>query len=291
MLKAGFWAATEGNRMKNVSLALVVSLTVAMLTAGPARAVTVMYEFKNAPGTYGSSGWSSYTYNDLTGEFEDQGSHSYGDEVTFSGTFTIDTAKIPGAYVYQSPATTIISGANKFISSTLTSSNPLLGNLSTFGDYAGSSTTMTGTHTFLYDYTLLSEDSTYWDEDRTRLKTYRNVNAMNQLFRGGDGAKTIDVDGYGLPDFENTSPQYFNSFIFTSTDFYDEGGTFLKTDYYTYGFNGLATVKITRSDQVVATVPEPDQWAMLIAGFGLIGGAMRVSRKARVQAPAVAADG
>jgi len=50
-------------------------------------------------------------------------------------------------------------------------------------------------------------------------------------------------------------------------------GTFALTDYYTGG-----NLTLTVTPVGVSSVPEPASWAMMIGGFGVIGGAMRRRR-------------
>lgn len=52
-------------------------------------------------------------------------------------------------------------------------------------------------------------------------------------------------------------------------------GTYSLVDYYTGGGSFTLTI-----GDVVTAVPEPASWAMMIAGFGLVGGALRRTGRA-----------
>ncbi|QDZ09087.1 PEP-CTERM sorting domain-containing protein [Sphingomonas panacisoli] len=55
---------------------------------------------------------------------------------------------------------------------------------------------------------------------------------------------------------------------------YDAMGWNLSTNALTYGTTSTASIY-----RALAPVPEPTTWAMMIVGFGLVGSAMRRSRK------------
>jgi hypothetical protein len=68
-------------------------------------------------------------------------------------------------------------------------------------------------------------------------------------------------------------------------------GSFLGTGEIHFA-SGPPTATLTISDGVikVASVPEPASWAMMVGGFGLIGGVMRRLRRAAQPAPLNAAS-
>lgn len=87
-----------------------------------------------------------------------------------------------------------------------------------------------------------------------------------------------------------TAGNYFLAFQNVTdniTDFLSQGvgssGAFLSSDNgatFTPTYQGIPSVAISVGDTVAAApvagaVPEPATWAMMIAGFGLVGGAMR----------------
>ncbi|SNS46228.1 PEP-CTERM protein-sorting domain-containing protein [Sphingomonas laterariae] len=77
---------------------------------------------------------------------------------------------------------------------------------------------------------------------------------LNQLVTGQAGAKFFGWNGGPITSFTVSAAPGANGFAFG--DFFYEG--------------------------VSGAVPEPATWAMMISGFGLVGGAMRRSRSTRV---------
>lgn len=67
-------------------------------------------------------------------------------------------------------------------------------------------------------------------------------------------------------------------------------GSVIGNSFYSEGTNigGAAFSGLTVDDQVAGAVPEPATWAMMILGFGLIGGAMR-RRRGQIAGVAAAA--
>lgn len=68
-----------------------------------------------------------------------------------------------------------------------------------------------------------------------------------------------------------------NRFGFTGTD-----GDVISKIKYVFEAGGAAGHKQTRLEDAAAAVPEPATWAMLIAGFGLVGAGMRRRSTVRV---------
>jgi hypothetical protein len=60
------------------------------------------------------------------------------------------------------------------------------------------------------------------------------------------------------------------------------GAAFIPTNDRDDGFK-IASVKVS---EVVSAVPEPETWAMMLMGFGAVGGALRAGRRARKGGPA-----
>ena len=86
-----------------------------------------------------------------------------------------------------------------------------------------------------------------------------------------DGANHVWSAPYGGGDFGIPAGQYINFEDLDTRDFSD----------FNYSDLGFVFTNVS----VVSSVPEPASWAMMIAGFGLAGAAMRRKRAA---APAVA---
>ena len=65
------------------------------------------------------------------------------------------------------------------------------------------------------------------------------------------------------------------------------GGTadhyFIQTGVYDYDYYGEGTIRVTISEATAAPVPELASWAMMVGGFGAIGGAMRQRKRATVR--------
>jgi hypothetical protein len=74
------------------------------------------------------------------------------------------------------------------------------------------------------------------------------------------GVATHDFDG----------PQIFDGTLLNPTFF---AGSYALTDFNDP--NSAFTLTITECDCPPPAVPEPTTWAMMIAGFGIVGGAMR----------------
>jgi PEP-CTERM motif len=73
-----------------------------------------------------------------------------------------------------------------------------------------------------------------------------------------------------------------NPAIFFKADNGDAGGVFSRRHNFGSGFEGFG-LQTTFETGGLAGVPEPTTWAMLILGFGVIGGAMRSARRQSVR--------
>lgn len=81
------------------------------------------------------------------------------------------------------------------------------------------------------------------------------------------------------PTFVDGSGIRFNTTATTNvTLFYDSNARSYRVNAINQGRSSLVTAV---SAPVPAAVPEPGTWAMLILGFGLVGGALRSARRAR----------
>jgi hypothetical protein len=90
----------------------------------------------------------------------------------------------------------------------------------------------------------------------------------NRTNNGGAHSYTVSVNGNVL----GTYTSGFGGFVAKSATF---GG--LSGQSYTIAFNGIVAGDTTSfiDNATLAVVPEPATWAMLFAGFGLVGFAMR----------------
>ena len=97
-----------------------------------------------------------------------------------------------------------------------------------------------------------------------------DVSFFSSGFGGGLGIE----DFYGLNTLVVTDgPQ-----LYTGTE---EAPTFLTGTFALTEYQGSGTYTLTISE-LTADVPEPASWAMMLGGFGAIGGAMRSRRKTSV---------
>jgi hypothetical protein len=98
------------------------------------------------------------------------------------------------------------------------------------------------------------------------------------LFVGLDAPSfiSVDLESIGLFDFpalDVTAPLVLD----TTHGFYNEG-----TVQFGSSAVGFTVNRLEIADVPEAGVPEPASWAMMVGGFGLIGGALRGRRKAAV---------
>jgi len=91
----------------------------------------------------------------------------------------------------------------------------------------------------------------------------------NRTNNGGAHSYTVTVNGNLL----GTYTSGFGGFVAKSAPTFNG----LTGQSYTIAFNGIANGDTTSfiDDVALAVVPEPATWAMLLAGFGLVGFAMR----------------
>ena len=94
---------------------------------------------------------------------------------------------------------------------------------------------------------------------------------------GGDESYSLTVNGQSLGTFSTASGQPF-------TEMSSDPFSFTAGSTYTLAFNGLTPFSMGDNTayfdgiQLVAAVPEPSTWALMLLGFGGIGAAMRRRR-------------
>ena len=156
--------------------------------------------------------------------------------------------------------------------------------------------------TFNFDSATPAYSGTIYNDSAAglRLQPAGSTGGYAAVGGGNDqGSATLDLSGFGsistisflwgTPDTYNTLSVDGTSFSFT--------GAGLAEGIYTLTFTGADAAAVTgltfsstqaafEFDNVnVAAVPEPASWAMMIGGFGLVGGAARSrSRKGAIAA-------
>lgn len=91
----------------------------------------------------------------------------------------------------------------------------------------------------------------------------------------------FDPNSFGRPDGTRLLSSYIGSVMLgagthTISFEYSRGPTLFARDPF------ILIDGVSLAPQAIAAVPEPSAWALLILGFGVTGGALRRSRKARV---------
>ena len=124
------------------------------------------------------------------------------------------------------------------------------------------------------------------DEIDDNIATYGTTAAMGQVVSGQFRYLTKDFDGSNFDpagyfinnDFFQLSAPDMPSYSYNSGTF-----SFTVNPGDTYGFY-VSTLdgRLGRGILTIGAVPEPQSWAMLIAGFGLVGAALRRRRSAAV---------
>jgi hypothetical protein len=142
----------------------------------------------------------------------------------------------------------------------------------------------TGTFLERYSYDSRSEDKYTYDDGVNSNSSKTPLFDLDELFDKIEN--TIPVSGYGMFDFKNTRIHYGDgsssallSEIMVNDNpdrkhFWFESGSLS-------GLGWLSDKPITSIDVAIFAVPEPETWAMLLAGLGLVGTVAR-RRKQRV---------
>ncbi len=85
---------------------------------------------------------------------------------------------------------------------------------------------------------------------------------------------SVNAPGLGFTQFANGGPLFSGSPaapVFAP-------GTFMLTNPFFASSNSTLVI----SEQAVSPIPEPATWAMMLLGFGLVGGAMRARRREKL---------
>ena len=132
------------------------------------------------------------------------------------------------------------------------------------------------------DYSSAITASFFNPGDSITKATVTSVSVFGDLYGLGSGSvfmKVFDVDGNLLGSVTDsdahplgTGPVLtFSGAGIHSVNFYSDNAT---VGFDNFTFDGLVSI-----GGHAAGVPEPANWAMLLLGFGLIGGAMRTTRR------------
>ena len=233
-------------------------LTTAILAAAPAEAAQYVI-------TYTGTVYSSY---DQTGEFG--AANSSLDGLAFKAVYTL-TAPLPGAYTSDDGTTAqIFGGTGSGSPSPVSGSITINGNSVNFeGDYYGVAYQSNGNVGSGGSDTIEHSAEDYIsDGERYRFHYVYNyiTSGVNDIVATQDYTQplnyTIQAGDYSSSNF------YFYDYSYVTNTY----------DHYVYGNFTTDHVTIALAG---AAVPEPAAWALLIAGFGLTGGAMR-RRQARI---------
>jgi hypothetical protein len=122
------------------------------------------------------------------------------------------------------------------------------------------------------DGTRLCQEADVLREGNKKLATFFEVDS--------DDVMVLTTDLY-LSNFLGASKpagSYGSVEAYYQTDFGNSGYTFLKM--LTPGTSYVSEAGATYLTELPAAVPEPQSWAMMIVGFGVVGGAMRSRRQA-----------
>ena len=84
---------------------------------------------------------------------------------------------------------------------------------------------------------------------------------------------------YADGGFDSDFDVYFGPTVFTGTT---AAPMFINGSYTFDDYDNLGTLTISGAAEPASLAPEPASWALMLVGFGAIGGAMRGRRKAAV---------
>jgi len=236
--------------MRHQGLGLVLAMLAAGAIAGPAQALTVngtssIYQI------FGHDGNTGGDYGPATNAILASGSVSGGDVFIFSATGTIGCCSgIDPTFTSDgSPGGTNVVGINGLSSLTGNSRIPLVGVFTTNVDPFGGSAPAT-----------LNFDSA---------NPAALAPLLNQVFYIGDGRTGFNDGAGGQLSF--TAPTGATRLYLGVIDAFSFGGT---SGYYNDNPGAFEVSMTVRT----GAIPEPATWAMAIAGFALIGAALRHRR-------------
>jgi PEP-CTERM motif len=222
--------------------------------AGSAQAAEYLATFK---GTLTSS-------FDQTGEFGSAATSLDGK--SFEAIYTL-TYPTPGAFEFNNGTTHYIQGGTRFGNASPVSAKLKINGVtqSVGGQFFGQALRQTSLNsaggfsdTVFYQATDLSNDG---------LNFYQ-FNLFSSVFNNSAFLSSLDLTAplnYVLPQ----STVFFDGFTIQQLDLRSNTNT-------RYAYGSFSTDSLTIS--ALGAVPEPASWAMMIAGFGLVGGAMRRRR-------------
>jgi hypothetical protein len=245
-----------------------------LAAATSADATTLVYSIEGV----GEARTQSSALDFGTGEYVDGPSSIFFGAGAFSAVFKANAATLPpnnppagGAFDYSS-----YGGAPNFLTS---STSAFIGGEEfgitsdgSIGSRIGSPYGMFGSF-IMSDFSTRVESSnpirTYYDSGAVKTETFYESYNQFYSFTGG----TVVVDGVELPDFANGGS--IQSFFTQNIQAFDEDGTRRVLSFSSREFIGNGTVTLST---VGAGVPEPASWALMIAGFGLVGHGLRRKR-------------
>jgi len=251
-----------------------LALFLALIAAVPASAAELIVNFSGA-------GYSTDYRKNRFGTVEEV----YVDtvqEVTFSGSFTIDLAALPEPTPYEATALAYTRFAGEGTSPFLASSVQATG----FVPVPASSGLVASYLDFdpgLFGRMQLTD----WQRNFESVGHYNGANGdiiritqsqkqLNQLTSGGYPIPTRMVAGKLIPDFEAVQNLNFES---SHRGYSEDVNTATNEVLATYSVTKRLYGSVTEvSATLVGGVPEPATWTMMIGGFGLIGGALRRRR-------------
>ena len=107
-----------------------------------------------------------------------------------------------------------------------------------------------------------------------------SFNGVAGTFGGVVGTASVGFGNFLVADLNIQNPN-LGFTQFTSPDFFRLVGTRPEFTLGTFQLNSLVSGRseLTISELALGAVPEPATWAMLILGFGMVGGAIRYRRR------------
>jgi len=131
--------------------------------------------------------------------------------------------------------------------------------------------------------------------------TFDITNITGSVIDDRSGTPTVDAISFEIPNFNDPNPTVafgfsyddvmplnINGVLFqgASADIYNLWSTGGSTgELYTYGDGALPAFD-AHGTLSVGAVPEPASWAMMLMGFGALGGALRIRRRKQALAAA-----